>query len=334
MSDNFTQLGSAADSQPNPHSRHRHVLSLFDLSQSEVKRVLQLAAELKEKFRRGVRPSVLNGQVLALLFQKQSLRTRVSFESGIRHLGGSSLYLADDVGFGKREPTQDIATILGSYVDAIVFRGYRHQDCIDLAKYAPCPVINGLTDYAHPCQALADAMTILEAFGDRGDSGRPLTVTYIGDGNNVARSLAEACGHLGWRFRLASPPAYALEPDFFTRLQAQFPAAEFQALNDPAAAATGAQVLYTDVWTSMGQEDEREARLAAFAPFQVNDQLMSLADPSAIFLHCLPAIRGEEVTADVIDGPQSRIYQQAENRMHAQKGLLYWLLHDRFCHEV
>jgi ornithine carbamoyltransferase len=312
----------------------RHVLSLNDLSQAELQRVLQLAVELKAKFQRGVRPAVLNGQVLALLFQKQSLRTRVSFESGIRHLGGSSLYLADDVGFGKREPTQDIATILGSYVDAIVFRGYRHQDCVDLATYAPCPVINGLTDYAHPCQALADALTILEAWPNRDPQQAPLVVTYIGDGNNVARSLAEVCGHLGWCFRLASPPAYALEPDFFTRLQSQFPSADFRVMADPEQAAAGAHVLYTDVWTSMGQEAEREARLTAFAPFQVNRQLMALADQDAIFLHCLPAIRGEEVTAEVIDGPQSRIYAQAENRMHAQKGLLYWLLHDRFCHDL
>lgn len=314
---------------------HRHVLSLQDLSRAEVARVLQLAGELKEKFRRGVRPPMLNGQVLALLFQKQSLRTRVSFESGIRQLGGSSLYLADDVGFGKREPTKDIATILGSYVDAIVFRGYRHQDCIDLATYAPCPVINGLTDFAHPCQALADALTIIEAHGDGTQfAGTPLTVTYIGDGNNVARSLAEVCGHLGWRFRLASPPSYSLEPAFFSQLQQQFPEADFQAFSDPIAAAAGSHVLYTDVWTSMGQEAEREERLQAFAPFQVNAALMQAADPAAIFLHCLPAIRGEEVTVDVIDGPQSRIYEQAENRMHAQKGLLHWLLHDRLCQEA
>jgi ornithine carbamoyltransferase len=316
------------------NSGHRHILSLNDLSQAEVQRVLHLAVDLKAKFKRGVRPSVLSGQVLALLFQKQSLRTRVSFESGIRHLGGSSLYLADDVGFGKREPTQDIATILGSYVDAIVFRGYRHQDCVDLARFAGCPVINGLTDYAHPCQALADALTILESLPIPDLSETPWIVTYIGDGNNVARSLAEVCGHLGWSFRLASPPAYALEPDFFPRLQAQFPSADFQALSDPKQAAAGAHVLYTDVWTSMGQESERAARLAAFAPFQVNRGLMAAAHPDAIFLHCLPAIRGEEVTAEVIDGPQSRIYAQAENRMHAQKGLLYWLLHDRFCHDL
>ncbi|MDP1562647.1 MAG: ornithine carbamoyltransferase [Pirellulaceae bacterium] len=312
---------------------HRHVLTLLDLTPNEVRRVLFLAAELKSKFKRGVRPTVLNGQVLALLFQKQSLRTRVSFESGIRHLGGSSLYLADDVGFGKREPTQDIATILGSYVDAIVFRGYRHQDCVDLAKYAHCPVINGLTDHSHPCQALADAMTVLEAFGEDAANHRPLTVTYVGDGNNVARSLAEVCGHLGWRFRLASPAAYSLEPECFTQLSAKFPQASFRAYTDPLEAARDSHVLYTDVWTSMGQEAERDERLMAFTPFQINAPLMSAADPAAIFLHCLPAIRGEEVTADVIDGPQSRIYAQAENRMHAQKGLLYWLLHDRFCHE-
>lgn len=313
---------------------HRHVLSLLDLTSNEVRRVLFLAAELKSKFKRGVRPSVLNGQVLALLFQKQSLRTRVSFESGIRHLGGSSLYLADDIGFGKREPTQDIATILGSYVDAIVFRGYRHQDCVDLAKFAHCPVINGLTDHSHPCQALADALTIIEAFPEDAANQRPITVTYIGDGNNVARSLGEVCGHLGWRFRLASPTAYALEPEFYAQLSQRFPQASFKAYTDPAEAAAEAHVLYTDVWTSMGQEAERAERLVAFAPFQINSKLLKLANPAAIFLHCLPAIRGEEVTADVIDGPHSRIYPQAENRMHAQKGLLYWLLHDRFCNEA
>lgn len=315
------------DPTPNSTKSLRHVLSLFDLSTDEVKRVLSLAAELKTKFCRGVRPNVLQSQVLGLLFQKQSLRTRVSFESGVRQLGGTSLYLADDVGFGKREPTKDIATILGSYVDAIVFRGYRHQDCVDLAKYSPCPVINGLTDYTHPCQALADAQTAIEAFGDK----RSLTVTYIGDGNNVSRSLAIVCAHLGWAFRIAAPKDYWFEPDFFEKVKQQIPNADLTATTDPAEAATDAHVIYTDVWTSMGQEAEKQARLTAFAPYQVNDALMARADSDAIFLHCLPAIRGEEVSESVIDGPQSRIYPQAENRMHAQKGLLFWLLHDRFC---
>ncbi len=305
----------------------RHVLSLFDLSRDELKRTLTLSSELKEKFNRGVRPSVLKAQVMALLFQKQSLRTRVSFESGIRQLGGSSLYLADDVGFGKREPTQDIATILGSYVDAIVFRGYHHQDCVDLAKYAPCPVINGLTDYSHPCQALADALTGIEEFGDN----QKLIVTYIGDANNVSRSLAIVCAHLGWSFRIAAPEGYWFEDSFFDQVRQVFPEADLEAMVDPRAAAENSHVIYTDVWTSMGQEDEKTARLKAFNGYQINDQLMGLADPDAIFLHCLPAIRGEEVTASVIDGPQSRIYLQAENRMHAQKGLLYWLMHDRLC---
>lgn len=307
----------------------RHVLSLFDLSSSEVQRVLTLSVQLKDKMKRGVRPDVLKSQVLALLFQKQSLRTRVSFESGVRQLGGSSIYLADDIGFGKREPTQDIATILGSYVDAIVFRGYRHQDAVELARFAPCPVINGLTDYTHPCQALADALTAIEVFGDQ----QELTVTYIGDGNNVSRSLALVCAHLGWNFRIAAPKNYWIEPEFFDKIRQQFPNAQMHCLADPRAAADGAHVLYTDVWTSMGQESEKAARLEAFADFQINDALMKHAQADAIFLHCLPAIRGEEVSRSVIDGPQSRIYQQAENRMHAQKGLLYWLLHDRFVNE-
>lgn len=307
----------------------RHVLSLFDLSTDEVRRVLDLSSELKAKFKRGVRPNVLQSQVLGLLFQKQSLRTRVSFESGVRQLGGTSLYLADDVGFGKREPTKDIATILGSYVDAIVFRGYRHQDCIDLAKYSPCPVINGLTDYTHPCQALADALTAIETFG----ADQKLTLTYIGDGNNVSRSLAIVCAHLGWSFRIAAPKAYWFEESFFDTVRKHLPDADLVATDDPKAAAADSHVLYTDVWTSMGQEAEKEARLKAFADYQVNEALMSLANPEAIFLHCLPAIRGEEVSEGVIDGPQSRIYQQAENRMHAQKGLLFWLLHDRLCQD-
>lgn len=303
----------------------KHVLSLFDLQSAEVKKVLSMAAQLKQKVNSGKRTDFLAGLNIGLLFQKQSLRTRVSFEVGIRQLGGSSVYLASDVGFGKREPIKDISRILGSYVDGLVFRGHDHRDVEELATHCPCSVINGLTDQYHPCQGLADALTIQESFGDRDD----LVVTFVGDGNNVAKSLALACAHLGWTFRIGAPKEYAFEEDFLKSLLERFPKANIEITSDPKAASKDAHVLYADVWTSMGQEAESEKRRKDFADFQIDNRLMDLADSSAIFLHCLPAIREEEVTSEVIDGSASRIYDQAENRMHAQKALLCMLLADR-----
>lgn len=300
----------------------RHLLDLFELSNVEVERVLELSAQLKVNFQRGIRQPLLPGRVMALLFEKPSLRTRVSFETAMMHLGGNTLFLGADVGWGKREPTADFARVLSSYVDVIVVRAFRHQDVEELASYSKQPVVNGLTDLAHPCQALADLLTIREIHG----SLRDRRLAYVGDANNVAASLAVACAKLGVRFAIASPPGYQFDAAFLARLRQAEPGFEVEQTVDPREAVRGAHAVYTDVWTSMGQEAERETRLAAFARYQVDAPLFKLADPSACFLHCLPAHRGEEVAAEVIDGPRSTVLQQAENRMHAQKGLLAWLL--------
>lgn len=300
----------------------RHVLTLFELSSAEIERVFIIAEDLKAKFAKGVREPILPGRMMALLFEKPSLRTRVSFEAGMTHLGGSTQFLGSDVGWGNRESIEDFASVLGQYVDVIVCRAKQHRRVEELAQFAACPVINGLTDEAHPCQALADLFTLREVCN--GLSGR--TLSYIGDANNVAHSLAVACGKLGVRFVIASPEGYALDAAFLAEVKKDSPQAEIVLTADPAEAVAGADAVYTDVWTSMGQEAEQDERRRVFAPYQVNAALMAKAPRKAVFLHCLPARRGEEVTSDVIDGPQSRVLQQAGNRLHAQKGLLAWLL--------
>lgn len=300
----------------------RHILDLFELSGDEVRRVLEISQQLKTNFQRGIRQPLLPGRVMALLFEKPSLRTRVSFETAIMHLGGNTLFLGADVGWGKREPTADFARVLSSYVDVIVVRAFRHQDVVELASYSTAPVVNGLTDLAHPCQALADLLTVREVHG--GWEG--LTIAYVGDANNVAASLAVACAKLGVGFSIASPQGYQFEPAFLKRLSDAVPGFVVKETTDPREAVRNANAVYTDVWTSMGQEAEQAQRMKAFANYQVDSKLFSLAQPDACFLHCLPAHRGEEVSADVIDGPRSAVLQQAENRMHAQKGLLAWLL--------
>jgi ornithine carbamoyltransferase len=299
----------------------RHLLTLSDLSRQEADEIIQLAADLKRQYDRGVREPRLSGRVLGLLFAKPSLRTRVSFEAAMTHLGGTSLYLGEDVGWGKREPASDFGRVLSQYTDAIVCRTFSHASIEELAQYCACPVINGLTDAAHPCQALADVLTIQEEFGTL--EGRKLT--FVGDGNNVARSLAVASRHFGMHFTLAVPAGYELDASFVAACEEIEGTGTFQQLTDPLAAVTGADVVYTDVWSSMGQEDEQTTRERDFAAYQVSAEFMAVA-PQAIFLHCLPARRGQEVTGEVIDGPQSRIVQQAANRMHAQKAVLAWLL--------
>lgn len=300
----------------------RHVLTLFELSTAEIEEIFSRSEDLKAKLARGIREALLPGRVMALLFEKPSLRTRVSFESGMAHLGGSTQFLGADVGWGRRESIADFASVLGQYVDVIVCRTTAHHRVEDLARYAGCPVINGLTDEAHPCQALADLFTVREAFGEV--AGR--TLAYVGDANNVARSLAVACAKLGARFAIASPQGYELDDAFLAAVRSASPGCEISLTCDPAEAVAKADAVYTDVWTSMGQEAEQDERRRAFAAYQVNADLMSAAPKHAIFLHCLPARRGEEVTDEVIDGMQSRVLQQAANRMHAQKGLLAWLL--------
>lgn len=303
----------------------RHVITLLEMTSEEVRQILHLAAEIKHKFLLGEREALLPRRVMALLFEKPSLRTRVSFETGIRHLGGSSLFLGEDVGWtGGRESIQDFAQVLSSYVDVIVCRSKKHETVTSLAQYSSCPVINGLTDYSHPCQALADLLTIQELGGGL----QYQKVAYVGDANNVSRSLATICAQLGIPFSIAAPKGYQFEDGFMDTLRKLTSSAEIVETDDPYAAVKGATAVYTDVWTSMGQEAETQIRLKAFKDYQVDSKLMAHAQKDACFLHCLPARRGEEVSADVIDGPQSAVIRQAENRMHAQKGLLAWLLTD------
>lgn len=300
----------------------KHLLDLWDVSPHDVKYLIAKARELKSQSKAGIREPLLAHRVLGLLFEKPSLRTRVSFESAMAHLGGTTIYLGQDVGWKGREPVTDFANVLGRYVDAIVFRGSAQESIEDLARHANCPVINGLTKDAHPCQALGDMLTIEECFGSL--QGKKLA--YIGDGNNVASSLALAAALTGVEFVMASPKDYGFDPNFSRKLESRFPNAKIGTVRSAEAAAKGAHVIYTDVWVSMGDEAEREQRLNAFQDFQVNDNLLSLADPKAIFLHCLPAHRGEEVTASVIDSPRSMVYDQAENRLHIQKAVLTWLV--------
>jgi ornithine carbamoyltransferase len=300
----------------------RHVLTLFDLSTAEIERIFDIAEELKVRMAEGVREPLLPGRVMALLFDKPSLRTRVSFEAGMTHLGGATQFLGTEVGWGRRESIADFAGVLGQYVDVIVCRTNHHQRVEELARYSACPVINGLTDQDHPCQALADLFTLREVYGEL--TGR--TLAYVGDANNVARSLAVACAKLGLHFAIASPAGYQLDAEFLAAVKKDSPGAQIMQTADPAAAVKKADAVYTDVWTSMGQEAEQAQRRSAFASYQVNGALMAKAPKNAVFLHCLPACRGEEVSDEVIDGPQSRVLQQAANRLHAQKGLLAWLL--------
>ena len=300
----------------------RHLLTLADVSAAEVQRIFAITEDLKTKFEQGLREPLLPGRVLALLFEKQSLRTRVSFEAGMVHLGGSSLMLGDDAGFGKRESIADFSRVLSEMVDVIVVRAKRHTTVEEFAKYSSASVINGLTDLAHPCQALADLYTLREHCGKL----EGLKVTWVGDGNNVARSLAEGCGHLGVNLTVCTPPGYEFDDAFLKESKKKFPAFNVTATHDPKAAVRDAAAVYTDVWASMGQEAEGEKRKRDFADYQVNAKLMSQAPTDSIFLHCLPAHRGEEVTDDVIDSENSVVVAQAANRMHVQKGILVWLL--------
>ena len=300
----------------------RHLITLADLSTAEIDRIFSIAEDLKAKYTQGLREPLLPGRVMAMLFEKQSLRTRVSFESGMIQLGGSAVFLGDDTGFGSRESIADFARVLSQYVDVIVVRAKRHARVVELAKYCACSVINGLTDFAHPCQALADLFTLRELVG-RLDGH---TLAWVGDGNNVARSLALACGKVGVRLAMAVPEGYRFDDDFLRLLEDEVPELDLAVTGDPAEAVRGAVAVYTDVWASMGQEEEAERRRRDFRDFQVNAQLMSHTQNGAVFMHCLPARRGEEVTDEVIDSPQSVVIQQAANRMHLQKGILAWLL--------
>ena len=305
----------------------RHFITLDNVSVAELNRIMELSEQIKTECKAGVRKPYLAGKTIAMIFEKQSLRTRVSFETGMTQLGGSSMFLGDDVGFGKRETTKDFGNVLSSMVDAIVFRAKKHESVVELAKYCTCPVINALTDKAHPCQALADMMTVKERFGSL--QGRK--ITWVGDANNVATSLVRAAAKLGVEVVLATPKKYQFDEAAVRQMTSANPNYVLRQLTDPLEAVQNADVIYTDVWTSMGQEAEEAQRKKDFADYQVNVQLMAAAKKDCIFLHCLPAKRGIEVTDEVMDSSQSVIVQQAENRMHAQKGLLVWLLVENVC---
>lgn len=329
----------------------RHFLTLADLSPDEIEGLLQLATKLKQEWkRRGNRP-ILTGKALALYFQKPSLRTRVSFEIGMMQLGGYAFYLSDaEIGMGKRESVPDIARVLSRYTQGIMARVFRHGDLQTMAQYASVPVINGLSDYDHPCQVMADLLTIREHLGAplaashgavstprrsgqalRHAQGSPFAgkqLVFIGDGYNMANGLLFGASKVGLNITVATPEAYKPSAEVMTRAMefAEESGAAVRWTTDPREALRDADVVYTDVWTSMGQEAENEVRRKAFRDYQLNVALMQAAPPRALIMHCLPAHRGEEISDEVADSPNSIIFDQAENRLHAQKAILAWLL--------
>lgn len=295
----------------------RDFLSIADLTPEEIVHLVRYASEIKQ----GNVGRPLEGKTVALLFEKASLRTRVSFEVGIRQLGGECIYLGkEDVGLGVREPVADVARVLGRWVDAIVGRVFSHNNLVLLAQHAGVPVINALSDLEHPCQAIADLLTIQEHKGDF----QGLQIAFIGDGNNVAASLAMACASTGANFIHASPPRYQVSSLVWeeAKKRASFKESRLGWVELPQQAARGADIVYTDVWTSMGQESENKERLAAFGDYQVNDELMSFAKPDALFMHDLPAHEGEEIAVGMLNDCRSVVFDQAENRLYAQKALL------------
>ncbi len=299
----------------------KHFLDVSDYSSAEIQDILDLAIRLKKEYFAGGNKLLFKGKVLGLIFQKPSLRTRVSFDMAMRHMGGDALYLSpNEIGLGKRESIADISRVMSGYVQAMMARVFEHAHVVELAKWSSVPVINGLSDYSHPCQAMADAQTIIEKFG----SMKGLNVTYVGDGNNVAVSLMHIAVMLGANFTIGNPAGYDM-PDVAKKIGAELAAksgAKITYLNDPHAAVKDAHVIYTDTWTSMGQEEETARREAVFPPYQVNAQLVSEADQDVIVMHCLPAHRNHELTDEVADGPHSVIFPQAHNRLHAQKAVL------------
>jgi ornithine carbamoyltransferase len=300
-----------------PHDSHRDFLSIADFTRSELDALLVLAERMRRREYTG-RP--LAGKSLAMIFMKSSTRTRVSFEVGAWQLGAHALFLSPrDVQLGRGEPVADTARVLSRYVDGIMIRTYAHAEVEELARHATVPVINGLTDLLHPCQILADVLTIRQHLGTY--EGKK--VAWIGDGNNMANSWLNAAYRLGFDLALACPEGYDPDPAILARARAH---ANVALVRDPREAAEGAHVVNTDVWASMGQEEEQAERERAFTGFQVDAALMARAARGAVFLHCLPAHRGEEVTADVIDGPQSRVWDEAENRLHAQKAVMAVLM--------
>jgi ornithine carbamoyltransferase len=303
----------------------RDFLTLDDVTRPELESLLQSAAQLKDYLKRGIPHRFLEGRTLGMIFKKPSSRTRVAFEIGMFQLGGLALFLNDDdLGLGVRESVADIGRLFSRYVDGIVIRTFAHEEVEELARYATVPVINGLTDQHHPCQILADLLTIQEKFG----RCTGVKVAWVGDGNNVANSWLQGAAKIGLYLSLACPKGYWPAADLVRTAQETAAASggSVEMLEDPVQAVKGADVIYTDVWVSMGQEDERRWRLEVFQAYQVNQALLDAAKPTTLVMHCLPAHRGEEITAEVIDGPRSIVFDHAENRLHTQKAVLHFLL--------
>ncbi|HHT9113806.1 MAG: ornithine carbamoyltransferase [Planctomycetes bacterium] len=302
----------------------KDLISIADLSQSDIEEIFNVTKELKEWHNKGYDEKCLSGKILGMIFEKSSMRTRVSFEVSMVQLGGHAIYLTqNDINLGKREAVKDGARVLSRYVNGIAIRTFGQDTIQELARYATVPVINALSDYLHPCQALTDLYTIKEKIGTYTN----IKIAFIGDGNNVARSLAQICVKLGIHIHIASPKGYELTPDFVSKTKQMADGNDLIHLyQDPKEAAEKANVLYTDTWVSMGQEAEEEARRQAFKDFQINCDLLKPAKDDVKVMHCLPAHRGEEITDEVIDGPHSIVYDQAENRLHVEKALLKLLL--------
>lgn len=303
----------------------RHFISIADHTNEAIEHVFDVAFALRKEREAGIlNQPMLAGRTLAMIFEKKSLRTRVSFQQAMSELGGHSINLAqDEIGLGVRESVADVVRVLAGMVHGVCARVYEHETLLEMARHSTIPVINALSDLTHPCQALADALTMMDEFG-RDLSGK--TLAFVGDGNNVARSLATISGKLGMNFVLASPPGYELDQPFIERIMSQVPSMNFEVTRDPQEAVRFADAIYTDTWVSMGQEADSQRRKAAFAEYQVNQALLDVAPRHCIVLHCLPAYRGMEITDDVMEGERSRVFQQAHNRLHAQKGLLAVLM--------
>ncbi|MDO9546572.1 MAG: ornithine carbamoyltransferase [Pelolinea sp.] len=306
----------------------RDFLAINDYTKTHLEELLNLALSLKkEYFAQGNLP-LLKGKVLGMVFNKPSLRTRISFDMAMRHLGGDALFISpSEIGLGKRESIADVARVLAGYVSGIMARVFEHEHVVELARWSSVPVINGLSDYNHPCQAFADVFTIFEHFGTLDD----LNVAYVGDGNNVALSLLHACARLGVNFTIASPEEYDIKPSTWSEAEEESRknGCSIKQLRIPQDAVVDADVVYTDTWTSMGQEEESKKREKLFPPYQVNSTLLKLAKPTTMVMHCLPAHRGQEITNEVADGPQSLLFIQAHNRLHAQKAILVDLLGEK-----
>lgn len=300
----------------------KHLLKLSDLKASEIGDLFELARDLKEKQKNGIPHAHLNGKTLGMIFEKSSTRTRVSFEVGMFQLGGHALFLSkNDIQMGRGESINDTARVLSRYLDGVMIRTFEQKNVEDLAAFGSIPVINGLTDLTHPCQVLADLFTVVENFSNYED----LSVAYVGDGNNMANSWINAAAVLGFELRLACPEGHRPNKNIFENAK-QILGDKLLLTADPKKAVAGATVITTDVWTSMGQKDQAKARQTAFQEYQVNQGLMNLAEKKAIFLHCLPAHRGEEVSDEVIEGKQSRVFDEAENRLHVQKAIMVRLM--------